>query len=256
MTKQMNDNRKALPKFIKTLIIAGIVGGILGGLSSVAGFWWQSADTEYVMEQMLHIIALWGMPVCAIIILGIGFWQYSRAKKDFALWDNEDEAVIAKIEERVNWALICDSMMLILSFFFFSAGTINVLKEDMVLDNLGLIIVEFLAVIFLAIILQQKCVDLLKQINPEKKGSVYDMKFQKIWFASCDEAEKRQIGQASYKAYSTTTKFCPFLWGIVFIGNMIFDYGLMPSTVVLIIWGVLQMSYMLEAMKLGRSKNM
>ena len=120
----------------------------------------------------------------------------------------------------------------------------------------GLIIVEFLAVIFLAVILQQKCVDLLKDINPEKKGSVYDMKFQKIWFDSCDEAEKRQIGQASYKAYSTTAKFCPFLWAIVFIGNMIFDYGLMPSTVVLIVWGVLQMSYMLEAMKLGRGKNM
>ncbi len=255
MAKQMNDNRKALPKFLITLIIAGIIGGILGGLSAAAGFWWQGINAGYVMPKILHALALWGQVVCAVLILGGGFWQYRKAKKDFALWDDEDEAAIAKIEERVNWAMLCESMMLILSFFFFSAGTINVLKEDMILGSLGLLIAEFLIVVFSAVILQQKCVDLLKQINPEKKGSVYDAKFQKIWFDSCDEAEKGQIGQAGYKAYSTTTKFCPFLWGIIFIGNMIFDYGLLPSTVVLIIWGVLQMSYMLEAMKLGRGKN-
>ena len=50
-------------------------------------------------------------------------------------------------------------------------------------------------------------------------------------------------------------QFCPFFWAILFIGNMIFNYGLLPSTVVLIIWGVLQMSYMLEALKLGKGQN-
>ena len=256
MNIQNDENRKALPKFLKLILIAGLIGGVLGGLSALAGFWWRSVDAEYIILQILYIVALWGMPLCAAIFLGAGFYQYNRAKKSFALWDNEDEAAISEIEERISWALIFDSLMVILSFFFFSAGTINGLNEDMGLGNLGVIIGEFIAVIFLTVVLQQKCVDLLKQINPEKKGSVYDTKFQKIWFESCDEAEKRQIGQASYKAYSTATKFCPFLWAILFIGNMVFNYGLLPSTVVLIIWGVLQMSYMLEAVKLGKGQNM
>lgn len=89
-----------------------------------------------------------------------------------------------------------------------------------------LLLVLFIAVLVLAVLLQQKTVDLVKEMNPEKKGSIYDEKFQKLWWESCDEAERRQIGQASYKAYSTASKFCAYFWGALFLGNMIFDYGL------------------------------
>ena len=73
-------------------------------------------------------------------------------------------------------------------------------------------------------------------MNPEKKGSIYDEKFQKLWWESCDEAERRQIGQASYKAYSTASKFCAYFWGALFLGNMIFDYGFLPGAAVLVVW--------------------
>ena len=93
---------------------------------------------------------------------------------------------------------------------------------------------------------------LSKEINPEKRGSVYDMKFQERWLESCDEAERRQIGQASYKAYTTLNKFCPYCWGVLFLGNMIFHYGILPSTVVLLVWAVLTVSYTREAIRLSR----
>ena len=35
-------------------------------------------------------------------------------------------------------------------------------------------------------------VDLEKKLNPEKKGSVFEMQFQKTWLESCDEAQKQQ----------------------------------------------------------------
>ncbi len=110
----------------------------------------------------------------------------------------------------------------------------------------------FLVVIALATLLQQKTVDLTKKMNPEKRGSVYDMKFQERWWESCDEAERRQIGQASYKAYVTVSRFCPYCWGVLLLGNMVFHYGILPSAVVLVIWAVLSVSYTREAIRLGR----
>ena len=94
--------------------------------------------------------------------------------------------------------------------------------------------------------------DLTKKMNPEKRGSVYDMKFQERWWESCDEAERRQIGQASYKAYVTVSRFCPYCWGVLLLGNMVFHYGILPGAVVLVIWAVLSVSYTREAIRLGR----
>ena len=34
------------------------------------------------------------------------------------------------------------------------------------------------------VIAQNRIVNFTKEINPEKKGSVYDLKFQKTWIAS------------------------------------------------------------------------
>ena len=36
-------------------------------------------------------------------------------------------------------------------------------------------------------------------MNPEKTASVYDMKFQKKWLETCDEAEKIIVGKCAFK---------------------------------------------------------
>ena len=135
-------------------------------------------------------------------------------------------------------------------FFFFNAGTAKLPQSSD--GNTITLLVIFLVVIALATLLQQKTVDLTKKMNPEKRGSVYDMKFQERWWESCDEAERRQIGQASYKAYVTVSRFCPYCWGVLLLGNMVFHYGILPSAVVLVIWAVLSVSYTREAIRLGR----
>ena len=145
---------------------------------------------------------------------------------------------------------LLDSLTVIVSFFFFNAGTEKLPQGSD--GNTVLLLVVFLVVIALAILLQQKTVDLTKKMNPEKRGSVYDMKFQERWWESCDEAERRQIGQASYKAYVTVSRFCPYCWGVLLLGNMVFHYGILPSAVVLMIWAVLSVSYTREAIRLGR----
>ena len=104
----------------------------------------------------------------------------------------------------------------------------------------------------LLILLQQKVVDLTRRMNPEKEGSVYDTKFRKRWLESCDEAERAQIGQAAYQAFVVTTTACGVIWVILVMLNVSMGTGLLPIFVVLVIWGVLQTSYLLTAIKLGR----
>ncbi len=91
-------------------------------------------------------------------------------------------------------------------------------------------------------------------MNPEKRGSVYDMKFQKKWMDSCDEAERRQIGQACYAAYRVTGNLCIGLWLALMILGFVYDIGILPLFSVMLIWGVMQVSYVLASMKLEHGK--
>ena len=249
--KQKSENQKALPKFLGILVVAGLIGGVLGGLSGVAGYFWEGHDDlGGTIAHLLGVASPWALALCAAVLLGLGLRQYRKAKTAFRSWDGEDEDVMQQAEERLSRTLLLDSLTVIVSFFFFNAGTEKLPQGSD--GNTVLLLVVFLAVIALAILLQQKTVDLTKEMNPEKKGSVYDVKFQERWWESCDEAERRQIGQASYKAYVTVSKFCPYCWGVLFLGTMVFHYGILPSAVVLVIWAVLTVSYTREAIRLGR----
>ena len=46
-------------------------------------------------------------------------------------------------------------------------------------------------------------IKLVQRIYPDKKGDPTSINFQEQWLASCDEAEKEEIYEASYKTYLT-----------------------------------------------------
>ena len=231
--------------------VCGFIGGVLGGLSGVAGYFWEGHDDlGGTIAHLLGVASPWALTLCAAVLLGLGLYQYRKARTAFRSWDGEDEDVMQQAEERLSRTLLLDSLTVIVSFFFFNAGTAKLPQSSD--GNTITLLVIFLVVIALATLLQQKTVDLTKKMNPEKRGSVYDMKFQERWWESCDEAERRQIGQASYKAYVTVSRFCPYCWGVLLLGNMVFHYGILPSAVVLVIWAVLSVSYTREAIRLGR----
>ena len=174
--KQKSENQKALPKFFKILAVAGLIGGVLGSLSSVAGYFWQEHDLGAAFARMLNAGSLWGMLVCSAVLLGIGLRLYRSARNAFRGWDGEDETVMEQADEQLSWAMMLENLTMIVSFFCFSVGTAGI--ADGQLRRLVPLLVLFIAVLALAVLLQQKTVDLVKEMNPEKKGSIYDEKFQ------------------------------------------------------------------------------
>ena len=243
------DNRKALPKYLLILFVAAIFGGVLGFAAGWVGHDNLSEAIATAVADGLTAAAPWALLGTSVVSLALLLWLYRAAKALFTGWDGEDEAVMDRADEKLNWALLLTAAQMVLDMFFFavaqSAHNMTALWS----------VLFFLVSIFLLVFAQQKIVDLTRRMNPEKQGSVYDTKFKKKWFESCDEAEQKQIGQAAYKAFNVVSTACPILWLALLVLSYAFNFELlMPTFIVCFIWLLMQVSYCLECIRLGKRK--
>lgn len=250
--KTKSENRRALPKFLIIIVISGFVGAVMGFLTSYFGFSGASEMAALAVNGFLREASFYGIPACAVILLGAGWMLYFRAKSRYNAWDGEDETVVEGVEDTLNWSLLWSAVYQVLGFFLFGAGIVyyNDDRSTRILWIVGF----FLVAMAVNIVLQQKIVDLEKRMNPEKRGSVYDTKFQKKWMDSCDEAEQRQIGQACYAAYRVTGNVCIGLWLALTLLAYVYDIGILPMFSVMLIWGVMQVTYVLVSIKIERGR--
>ena len=249
--QEKSENRKALPRFALTMAGSLLVGGVFGFLIGLSRF--LGPDPAALAEGLNRVLTAatpWGIPVTSVLTLGGCFLLYRSAGKKFAAWDGGDEDETSEaIELTLSWVLLLSAIQLLINFFFLAAFCVYYMDADIgALSLVGVFLVSDALVVFA----QQKVVDLERRMNPEKHGSVYDTKFQKKWFESCDESERRQIGQACYRAYMVTTRFCIGLWLVLVILSMVFELSLLPVFVLILVWGVMQVTYTLECIRLSK----
>lgn len=241
------DNRRALPRYLLTMLLAGVGGGFLGFAAAWLG---HDSLSEVIVDAVIHSVtaaAPWAMLGTTLVSLAVILWLYRGAKGLFASWDGEEEAVMDRAEEKLSWGLLVTSVQAVLDLFFFPAGTIG--------QGLGALwsVLLFVVSLLALVLAQQKIVDLTRKMNPEKQGSIYDPKFQKKWFESCDEAEQKQIGQAAYKAFRAVTGACCLLWLVLILLSYAFRINiLLPVFLLCALWMVLSVSYTLECIRLGK----
>lgn len=243
-------NRRAFPKFALWLLIGAAVGFCAGIASSILGMLDVEAWTAEHLAPLLSAVSPWGIPVSSVILLGICFMNYRSAKRMCDNWDGEDDTTPDAADQKLNVVLLFSSIAMILNFFFLGMAIIYTDSGVMSLIVVG----EMTVSLVLIILAQQKTVDLTRKMNPEKQVSVYDTKFQEKWYENCDEAERAQIGQASFRAFRTVNLFCPILWVVLLLLNYVFPIGLLPMATVLLVWAVLEISYIGECIRLGKRK--
>ena len=255
--KIQTDNKKFRGKYILIMLACLVGGGVLGviisHLSHDAGGNVFDAFAAG-LAQLLTVLAPWGIPVLSLILLPMGFGSLRTARTRLAAWDGEDEDAAEAIEACTNRVLLVSNLLMLGNQLFLSMCLVYALPLDRLM-NLVLLtvsVVLFLADMAWSVRLQQQTVDLTRTMNPEKQGSVYDPKFQKKWLDSCDENERRQIGEAAYKAFTAGSHACATLWAVLIILHLMFDIGLLPMAVVLGIWAVLLVTYHVNAAKAGR----
>ncbi len=241
------ENKKALPMYIAIIAISAVVGFVLG----FASVFVEHSDKIGKLGTLFgKYVAPCLMVALAVIVPLISVPKYRSTKKILRGWDGEDEEVYEKADSKLSGVIHLTSVALIISFFLLAASY-SVGSENVSIFT-AVAIVGFVAVMAEAVILQQKTVDAVKSTNLEKKGSVYDMRFQKKWLSSCDEAEKAMIGQCAYKAYQTTNTTCAVLAVILALSAIVFGTGFMPSLAVCIVWLANTEAYMREAKKMGK----
>lgn len=251
-------NRKAMPKFMLFTGISALAGGIVGFCAAKFGLDKLADSMKYAGAFFCASIAPWLMLVAAVIVPAICVPIYKSAKKLLSSWDGENEEISDTIEKRLSIVLWITSAALIFSIFLiaatYSGGFESFENRDRVVSFVTGV-VGFSAIMIEMIVIQQKCVDTVKKMNPEKTASVYDTKFQKKWVDSCDEAEKLVIGKCAFKAYSATNTVCAVLAIVLAVCALVFDIGFLPSLVVCLIWFVDQSVYCGEALKYSKAGN-
>lgn len=248
---EKSENRKALPKFLGTMALSLLGGGVLGfAIGCSRAFGLEADALAEALNAALSAVTPWGIPVTSMLTLGACFLLYRSAAKKYAAWGGGDEDETSEsIDVLLSWALLLSALQLLSNLFFLAAFCVYHLDGD--IDGLTLVGV-FLLSCGLVVFAQQKTVDLERRMNPEKRGSVYDSKFQKKWLDSCDESERRQIGEASRRAYMVTTRLCLGLWLVLVVLSMVFEMSLLPVAVLLLVWGVMQVTYTLECIRLSK----
>lgn len=243
---------KIVLKFIAILVIGYAAGFLTGKFmrkledSGINFYGW--------FEINKSVFAYLILAVNTVLILGdlaYSIYHIHKSKKLFSRWNGEDEEMIQAAEYGLDKCVSTSNIVMILELFLFAAEVVCTTyfkKENLFFDVI--IEVIFLAGILISIFVQRVVVQEVKKINPEKRGELLEMGFQKKWMESCDEAQKTMIGQAAYKAFRAVNIVCMGLWVMCIIGILSFNFGLVPVTFVTIIWLTLIISFQIAARKL------
>lgn len=249
-----NADKKARGVLVLGIIAGGVVGLVIGVLSGI------SEDVlPQLMGRFLEMIN-WVTPFANLVIttvvwILVKMWM-RQARELYHNWDGEDEGVIEKVELKISYGLMATTINMILGFFFFGMGfyAVDLKGSNLLTDALPWIrfagtMIGLIYELTVTTICQKKLVNMTKEINPEKQGSVYDFKFQKIWMESCDESELLAIYKAGFAAYKTTNYLCMGLEIFCLVGMYSWNMGVMPIVLVTVIWLVLTIRYEMESIK-------
>lgn len=242
-----NKETKQAICFIMAFIALFIVGFFCGRLL-------KNFDINSILQSLSNrsvgIVLTIIFSVVTVIGMGLMIGTYVKSKTMMKHWDGNDEDMIIRIENILNYPVISASIVMIFSCCLYSCCCYFLLQESKVFD----ILPTMCELICLAgsFVITKKTIDLEKQLNPEKKGSLLNLNFEKQWMESCDEAQKLIIYRAGYSGYQAGKIACPVMWILGFVGQLVFQTGVLPVVCICTIWLVMAIAYLRTSLKLEK----
>lgn len=259
------EDKKGFKSLIISILLYAIGGYFLGYMAVKLA---KAGNLELIHDEnvssllinILEKITPFASLILSILVIIVSKIIYTNSRKGYDLWKqaNEDDNSIDKIEENLAYIILLTAVNNILGFFFFGIGSMLLPFDNINGEFSNIKFICFLIGLILCIIstilIQDKAINLTKEINPLLKGSIYDSNFTKKWLDSCDEAIKLDIFKSAYKAYTSVSITCIILWLFCIIGYYLWDFGIMPIVIVTIIGLVQTISYCMEAIKYSKIK--
>lgn len=258
------EDSRNLGAFIIVLIIAGIVGGVIGAMMMIGKdrirLWIENISNNTLM---FGTVSGGIFLIAGIVLTIISASNYTSANK---LWNDKEhlDDNWDLIEKKIARVLVFSTATYVILYALYGCTVYNLVGNlaetfrtesgmpGLYLYIMAAVTAAMFVFIFTILSIQKKAINLSKLLNPEKKGSVYDLRFQKKWYESLDEAEKLQVGIASYRAYSIVSRTCLVMMIVTILLGMIVKITIFPIFIIAILWLIQLISFGLESMKSNR----
>ena len=195
-----------------------------------------------MLKSFWLISAPWYFPVFTLFLLLPAFLLTVGVRKKIDALPEEDEAGVKALDRRLSVSLSLSSFYVV-GIYFSLAVELSNLAEPYFQEGWIIPFIEVIAGMILVIPVQRRAITLTQYLYPEKKGSIFDTKFSKVWMESCDEREKMIVYKAAYASYQAIGKTCVLLFLLTALGSSVFGYGPLPSALILMIWLIQIASY-------------
>lgn len=256
-------NKKTKKKFIIIMIVCFAIGGLGGYLGAAATdlFKGELADIGKLLAAKLPYFQAYVMPwvifTFTLVCFVLGEMWIKKAKKQIASWDGEDDEHIEVADAYLNKVATSSNVLMISIQVLFGLTTYQLLSAFETSDDFHMPLVSiviYFAGMFISLSQQNRTVKIAKEYEPEKKGSVYDMKFQEVWYESCDEAERQLIGDASYETFRFMNSVFSTFETITVIVGMFIPIGFLCAFFIGVLWLIMTCYYTHVCTKLGKKK--
>lgn len=249
------EDRKWSGKFVLILIAALLVGGLCGiGLNCLGE----------LDDEVLAYLSGWVAPIAANVVQWLAFFVTlivslvcCRRGRVLLSSAGEDEDELRKQADRqLSYTMTATALQMVVTFtcFGITSTGLNAAQSgrmgfDVCIVVTSSALVGLVASMAAVMAIQRRVVNLIKEQNPEKQGSVFQINFNKTWISSCDEAERAQMYRAGFRAYRVGFYTCLGAWLVATFGAMIGWLTWGSVLLVGIIWGALQMTYCVSCQK-------
>ena len=252
--------KKSKKKFAIITATCLIGGMILGFVSAIgAGILKELfAGTAKDILSKLPTLQIFVFPLIMLIFVIICTLIINifteKGKQQISTWDGEDDDHIKIADTYLSKALLISSIQLIVIQILFGIITYNLMKN--IQSNKKDTIMIFIAIgiylisLFYTTIQQNRLISLVKQYSPEKQGSIYDTKFQKVWISTCDEGELHMIYKATYQTYRLMANVFSVSLTVAIIVGMFFPIGMLCAVIIGLLWLVQTCCYSITCIKL------
>ena len=235
--------------FIVCLGIGYLFGRIMGKAEKIGI---TEKITIFLSENSL-VISFTAFILVNLVILILQLIRYAQTKKRFTTIDPEQEEEFFAIESSLNLPVLLSSIVNIFNICMF-AVLIQCFTDHQIISPIlpAVMLIGYMLFLIAQVVIARSVVELVKKINPEKKGDVLDLRFMKEWENSSDEAQKLIMYQAAYKAFQTLHYLCMSMWVICFMLQLVFHTGILPVICITVIWIITVIVYSVECAKLER----
>lgn len=244
--------RRLIVRFILIVLACGVLGYFVGMFMAEYGgniHPLPQGAMESITRMFPFLFAGYNLVLFAACLI-----INRKAKGLLTAWDGEEETVLDTIEHLLNYPILLSNIALILNLFAFPLSIQLAEWTDLGKKTEGFGILAVLVIFLLGYVwilaVQNAALKMEKTMNPEKRGSLFELNFQKTWESSCDEGQKIMIYKASHQACKITSITCLILWTAALMAQLTLGTGILPVLCVCVIFLVLNVSYIVTSMRL------